>query len=45
VTWREALGDGSFGGLYQRPAEDENRLWDAAVHGIRARLEEWEAAG
>jgi creatinine amidohydrolase len=45
VTWREALGDGSFGGLYQRPAEDEDRLWDAAVHGIRARLEEWEAAG
>src|SRR3954453_14858782 len=27
VTWRQALGDGSFGGLYQRPPEDENRLW------------------
>jgi hypothetical protein len=42
ATWREALGDGSFGGLYQRSAEDENRLWEAAVQGIRARLETWE---
>jgi creatinine amidohydrolase len=40
-TWREALGDGSFGGLYQRPEEDENRVWEAAVEGIRARLEAW----
>jgi creatinine amidohydrolase len=40
-TWREALGDGSFGGLYQRSAEDEARLWDAAVLGIRERLETW----
>jgi creatinine amidohydrolase len=41
-TWREALGDGSFGGLYQRSAEDEGRLWAAAVQGIRERLERWE---
>jgi creatinine amidohydrolase len=40
-TWREALGDGNFGGLYQRPPEDEGRLWEAAVLGIRARLEDW----
>jgi len=40
-TWREALGDGSFGGLYQRPEEDEYRVWEAAVEGIRARLEAW----
>lgn len=39
---RTALGDGSFGGLYQRSAEDESRLWEAAVHAIRMRLEEWE---
>jgi hypothetical protein len=26
-TWREALGDGSFGGLYQRTPEDESRLY------------------
>ena len=38
---RKALGDGSFGGLYQRSAEDEGRLWDAAVQLIRERLESW----
>jgi creatinine amidohydrolase len=38
-SWREALGDGSFGGLYQRSAEDEGRLWEAAVQAIRERLE------
>jgi creatinine amidohydrolase len=42
VTWRQALGDGSFGGLYQRPPEDEQRLWDAAVELIGQRLERWE---
>ena len=41
TTWREALGDGSFGGLYQRPPADENRVWEAAVLAIRARLESW----
>jgi creatinine amidohydrolase len=42
-TWREALGDGSFGGLYQRSPEDENRVWAAAVQAIRERLERWDA--
>jgi creatinine amidohydrolase len=42
ATWREALGDGSFGGLYQRSVEDESRVWEAAVLGIRRRLENWE---
>ena len=41
-TWREALGDGSFGGLYRRSPQDESRLWEAAVHAIRRRLEDWE---
>ncbi len=41
-AWREALGDGSFGGLYQRSSEDESRLWKAAVQTIRNRLEAWE---
>jgi creatinine amidohydrolase len=41
-TWRDALGDGSFGGLYQRSAEDERRVWDAAVQEIRRRLQDWE---
>jgi creatinine amidohydrolase len=43
VTWREALGDGSFGGLYQRSSKDESRIWEAAVHEIRKRLEDWDA--
>src|SRR3954465_9721056 len=42
-TWREALGDGSFGGLYQRSPEDEARLWEAAVQGIQDRLGRWDA--
>ncbi len=42
-TWREALGDGQFGGLYQRSPEDERRLWEAAVQEIRALLEDWDA--
>jgi creatinine amidohydrolase len=40
AAWREALGDGSFGGLYQRPDEDVLRIWAAAVEELRARLEE-----
>jgi creatinine amidohydrolase len=42
-TWREALGDGSFGGVYQRSPEDEERVWGAAVQEIRERLERWDA--
>jgi creatinine amidohydrolase len=37
-AWREALGDGSFGGLYQRPDEDVLRVWRAGVEGLRERL-------
>ena len=36
---------GSFGGLYQRSREDEGRLWEAAVQGIRERLERWDERG
>ena len=42
---RRAAGDGSFGGLYQRPQQDERRLWEAAVQAIRTRLEDWDAPG
>jgi creatinine amidohydrolase len=35
---RAALGDGSFGGAYQRPEGDMQRLWDAALAEIRALL-------
>jgi creatinine amidohydrolase len=37
--WREALGDGSFGGLYQRPDEDGMRVWTAAVEQLCERLD------
>jgi creatinine amidohydrolase len=36
--WREALGDGSFGGPYQLPDEDVLRVWNAAVDQLRERL-------
>jgi creatinine amidohydrolase len=36
---RETLGDGSFGGLYQRPDEDVLRVWAAAVEQLRERLD------
>jgi creatinine amidohydrolase len=37
-AWREALGDGSFGGLYQRSDADVLRVWEAAVEQLRDRL-------
>jgi creatinine amidohydrolase len=44
ATWtpteaRAALGDGSFGGVYERPDGDMQGLWDAAVTEVRALLE------
>jgi creatinine amidohydrolase len=36
---RELLGDGSFGGPYERPQEDLDRVWQAAVAEARERLE------
>jgi creatinine amidohydrolase len=35
---RAALGDGVGGGAYQRPAEDGERVWQAAVALLRDRL-------
>ena len=32
---RQVLGDGSFGGLYERPDEDVLRVWRAGVEEIR----------
>jgi hypothetical protein len=38
-AWREALGDGLFVGLYERPGEDVLRVWEAAaVEQLRERL-------
>jgi creatinine amidohydrolase len=40
---REMLGDGSFGGYYERPERDMARIWETAVIETRARLTEgWE---
>lgn len=36
---RELLGDGSFGGLYERPDEDVLRVWRAGVEEVREALE------
>jgi len=38
---RQALGDGCFGGPYQRPDEDVLRIWEAALAEIRDLLESW----
>jgi creatinine amidohydrolase len=37
---REVLGDGSFGGYYERPAEVMERIWSVAVDETRTRLTE-----
>jgi creatinine amidohydrolase len=36
---RELLGDGSFGGPYERPQGDLDRVWQTAVEEARDRLE------
>jgi len=36
---RGLLGDGSYGGLYQRPDEDVLRVWQAGVEEVRDLLE------
>jgi creatinine amidohydrolase len=38
AAWRDALGDGSFGGPYQLPDQDVLRVWNAAVEVLRERL-------
>jgi creatinine amidohydrolase len=44
--WREALGDGSSGGLYQRPDTEVLRVWEAAVEQLRERLDnDWSKPG
>lgn len=36
---REYLGEGNFGGLFQRPDEEMQRIWDVAVAETRALME------
>jgi creatinine amidohydrolase len=38
VALREYLGDGNYGGLYQRPDEDMHAIWQVAVDETRALL-------
>jgi creatinine amidohydrolase len=38
---REILGDGNFGGRYQRPDEDMNAIWSVAIAETRALIEIW----
>jgi creatinine amidohydrolase len=33
------IGDGNFGGLYQRPDEELMAMWDVAVDETRALIE------
>jgi creatinine amidohydrolase len=41
---RELLGDGSLGGLYERPDEDVLRVWAAGVEEVRDQIENGWAA-
>ena len=38
VSLRKYLGDGNYGGLYQRSDEDTLALWEVAVQETRALL-------
>ncbi|MET0745991.1 MAG: creatininase family protein [Microvirga sp.] len=38
---REILGDGNFGGRYQRSDEDMNAVWSVAIDETRALIESW----
>lgn len=43
VRMRERLGDGSFGGAYERGDEELAAVWEVAVNELRERLEDpWE---
>jgi creatinine amidohydrolase len=40
VGFREAIGDGSFGGWYQRPDDEMEAIWEIAVLETRALISE-----
>jgi creatinine amidohydrolase len=40
ARFREIIGDGSFGGYYERPDDEMTRIWEIAVCETRARLED-----
>jgi creatinine amidohydrolase len=37
---REAIGDGNYGGVYQRPDEEMMAIWEVAVSEAREAMEE-----
>jgi creatinine amidohydrolase len=42
---RELLGDGSLGGVYERPDEDVLRIWQAGVEELRGLMRDgWRSA-
>jgi creatinine amidohydrolase len=44
VAVRELIGDGSFGGAYQRADEELMRIWEAGVGEVRGIIENgWES--
>jgi len=40
VAFREAIGDGNYGGLYERPDEEMMAIWEVAVAEAREIMEE-----
>ena len=42
ATARELLGDGNFGGAYQKPDADMLAIWAVAVAEVTNLLENWE---
>lgn len=38
---REIIGDGNYGGLYERSDDDMNAVWSVAVEETRSLLEDW----
>jgi creatinine amidohydrolase len=42
VGTRQFLGDGNFGGYYEKPDADMEALWSVAVEETRALIENWQ---
>ena len=40
VEMRDVLGDGNYGGVYQRPDEEMMAIWEVSVAEARETMEE-----
>ncbi len=40
LAFKEAVGDGNYGGVYQRPDEEMTAIWEVAVAEARETMEE-----